>query len=172
MNHINSIPRPAQRKRGQRHDDAADNERAVREMFLGRVGDSGVSVVGEVKSPPARLGIGYIILAVFAALVVVWPIAVLTLVLISFWAVLVPLTVFGPAAVTGFVAGRWRALLESRPDTAEALRRAADAFALRYDMVLDYLPPRWAEALALPDLSQPADARMPAGEDCELTGRS
>ncbi len=50
------------------------------------------------------------------------------------------------------VAG-WQRFAARWPGRAEALRRRADAMALKWDAVLDRLPEAWADRLALPDLS-------------------
>ena len=50
-------------------------------------------------------------------------------------------------------AAGWQRFCARWPDRAEAVRRRADALALKWDAVLDRLPEAWADRLGLPDLS-------------------
>ena len=49
----------------------------------------------------------------------------------------------------------WDKLAQRNPALAEKLRQRGDRFALRFDAMLDKLPNKLAENLAMPDLSAP-----------------
>lgn len=96
----------------------------------------------------------HVLLAAFALLVLLRPVMVGLVVLILFWVVLIAYLTIGPDRWGEILAGVWMRLAEKRPEMAERVRQRADAFAIRFDRCLDWLPESWADRLALPDFSQ------------------
>lgn len=98
----------------------------------------------------------HIMWAALALVVVLYP---LLIPLVFFTVLLVTAIVYltlGPDRIAELAYGGWDRLARRRPQLAERLRQRADRFALRFDALLNRLPDRWAEALALPDLSRAA----------------
>lgn len=96
-----------------------------------------------------RLGYGALVLVAIFALI--WPVATGAALLLLLW-----LGILAVMALNRAVAdGRWQRFARKHPAMAERMRRAADRLAEKLDVALDCLPGRWADSLALPDLSQP-----------------
>jgi len=110
----------------------------------------------------SRLPWGYGAIALLAFFGLLWPVATGLAALLTVW-----MGVLGLLWLNRVVAaGRWPRFARRHPALAERLRRLADRLAEKLDIVLDYLPDRWAEDLALPDLSQPVAPReAPAPRD-------
>lgn len=96
-----------------------------------------------------RLGYGALVLVAIFALI--WPVATGVVLLFLFW----PGILAAMALNRAVAGGRWQRFARKHPAMAERMRRAADRLAEKLDVALDYLPGRWADSLALPDLSQP-----------------
>lgn len=107
---------------------------------------------------------GHAILAALALVMVLRPLLLPLVILLTFWVGVIAYLTVGPDRWSEIIAGGFRRYSERNPERAERLRRKADAVAVRIDGLLDWLPERWADRLALPDFSQPlgqaqADAR-------------
>ena len=96
----------------------------------------------------------HVLLAVLALIVLMRPVLVGLIVLVLFWVVLIAYLTVGPDRWGEILSGAWMRLAEKRPELAERIRQRADAFAIRFDSFLDWLPESWADRLALPDFSQ------------------
>jgi len=113
------------------------------------------------KLPDWRPSPGMITLAVLALLVVLRPWLVLGLILLM---VFITLGVFLALGYDGFwqramALGRWYA--KRRPERAARIHARLDAFAMRWDAVLDRFPEGTVDGLYLPDFGEmaAADAR-------------
>lgn len=115
-----------------------------------------------VKALKARI-LGYrptrkhIFWAAFALIMVLKPWLIPGIVFVAFWVGLIAWLSLGPDRVGEMVHSAWDKLATRKPGLADRLRQRADAFALRFDALLEKLPDAWAERLALPDLSAPVD---------------
>jgi len=89
-----------------------------------------------------------------AVIMVVRPLLLPLLVLVSILVAVIVFLTLGPDRIAELLSEGWQRLARRRPALAERLRQRADRFALRFDAMLAYLPERWAEAMALPDLSR------------------
>ena len=97
-------------------------------------------------------------LAIAALVLVVWfrPWLIPGILFVGFWIGLIAYLTLGPDRSIEIASDVWSWISRKSPRTANRLRQGADAFALKFDALLDRLPDRWAEKLSLPDLSQPA----------------
>lgn len=95
--------------------------------------------------------LGYAVLALLAAFALFRPVAIGAILLVLLWLGILAVMALNRAAR----GGRWQRFARKHPNLAECLRRAADRAAEKLDVVLDCLPARWADSLALPDLSNP-----------------
>lgn len=77
---------------------------------------------------------------------------------VTFWVVLIAWLTLGPDRIMEWMGNAWDRLSTRNPAMAERMRQRGDAFALRFDAMLDKLPDSWAEKLALPDMSRPIEA--------------
>lgn len=109
----------------------------------------------------------HIFLAALALVMVLRPWLIPGLLFVTFWVALIAWLTLGPDRVTEMLQNGWERLSRRRPQLAERLRGRADVFALKFDALLDKLPEKWAEKLALPDLSSPVaqDADLDAQPD-------
>ena len=97
----------------------------------------------------------HILIAAFVLIMVMRPWLIPGLLFIAFWVGLIIWLTLGPDRVTEWAQSAWERLNRRKPELADRLRQRADAFALRFDALLDKLPDSWAEKLALPDMSNP-----------------
>jgi len=89
------------------------------------------------------------------AVIVIWrPWLIPGLLFVAFWVGLIAYLTLGPDRIAEWCAASWEKLSRRKPALAERLRQRADTFALKFDALLERLPDKWAEKLALPDLSQ------------------
>lgn len=117
-----------------------------------------------LKLPNWRPSPGMIALAVLALLVVLRPLLVLGLILLM---VFITLGVFLALGYDGFwqramALGRWYA--GRRPERAARIHGRLDAFAMRWDAVLDRFPEGTVDGLYLPDFGEMAAADARHGE--------
>ena len=113
-----------------------------------------------LKLPNWRPSPGMIGLAVLALLVVLRPLLVLGLILLM---VFITLGVFLALGYDGFwqramALGRWYA--KRRPERAARIHARLDAFAMRWDAVLDRFPEGTVDGLYLPDFGEKAAADL------------
>lgn len=115
----------------------------------------------EAEEKGINLHISAVHVAAFlvGALAVFWPALALALLLLVCWLTIAVYLLLSSEKLAPVLHRIWRRFAKRRPATAEKLRRTADAAALKYDVMLDVLPESWAEALSLPDMSQPVRAR-------------
>lgn len=131
---------------------AADPLRAAEaELRAALVEDTEIEADEETGRRLAFLRPRYILAVAGVILALNWPVLVGAVALLVLWLVVAGLVMLRNAVADG----RWQRLARRHPRMAEALRRVADGVAERLDVALDLLPARWAESLALPDLSQP-----------------
>jgi len=97
----------------------------------------------------------HLIWAALAVIMIVRPWLIPAILLATFWIGLIAYLTLGHDRIADGLSAFWAKLKERRPELAERLRQRADTFALKFDALLDRLPERWADKLALPDLSQP-----------------
>lgn len=124
--------------------------------------DARTGIVDRIKAyRPSRK---HIFLVVLAGVVIWRPWLVPGILFVTFWIGLIVYLTLGPDRTMEKLSAVWTWLQRTRPETAEKLRDSADRFALKFDALLERLPDRWAERLALPDFSQPSDAQVKMDE--------
>ncbi len=97
----------------------------------------------------------HIIIAAFVLVMILRPWLIPGLLFVTFWVGLIAWLTLGPDRVTEWFVSMWDRLSQRNPAMAEKLRQRGDAFALKFDALLEKLPSSWAEKLALPDMSNP-----------------
>ena len=101
----------------------------------------------------------HLLLAALGLVMILRPLLLPIVVFVTFWLGWIVYLTLGPERCAEIWGGLWARFAQRHPTRAERLHRRADAFAERFDRLLDRLPESWAERLALPDLSPPpADA--------------
>jgi len=85
--------------------------------------------------------------------VLLWPVTSLVTVFAVILSVVIAYVTLGPDRWMEILSDRYDQLRDTNPERADALRRAGDRFAERFDRVLDHLPASWADRLALPDMT-------------------
>lgn len=100
----------------------------------------------------------HILIGAFVIVMVMRPWLIPGLLFVTFWVGLIAWLTLGPDRIMEWIGNAWDKLSTRNPDLAERLRQRGDAFALRFDAMLDKLPDSWAEKLALPDMSRPIQA--------------
>ena len=101
-----------------------------------------------------------IILLALVGLVIWWPVLVLTVLVTAIMALVIAYLTLGPDRFAEIARQRWARFARRCPGRAARLRKRADALALRWDKILDWMPDRWADRLALPDFGHPPEAQI------------
>ncbi|MFK7938534.1 MAG: hypothetical protein AB8B82_04085 [Roseovarius sp.] len=133
------------------------------------VAQSGVSAPPTRKTAKAKRAVkariaGYrptlkhIAIAGFVLVMVLRPWLIPGILFVTFWVGLIAWLTVGPDRMMEIISNGWDRLSARNPAMAERMRQRGDAFALRFDAMLDRLPDSWAEKLALPDMSKPVHA--------------
>ncbi len=106
------------------------------------------------RFPPVyAVGLGVVILSV------IWPMAMVMLVVFGGSAFVLLMAALKLPGVSLRLARRWHSYAKRRPKSAERMRRRADRLAMAFDRVLDLLPSSLADRLALPDFSEPVSRK-------------
>ena len=100
----------------------------------------------------------HILIGAFVIVMILRPWLIPGILFVTFWVGLIAWLTLGPDRMLEWAGNAWDRLSTRNPDLAERLRQRGDAFALRFDAMLDKLPDSWAEKLALPDMSRPLEA--------------
>ena len=99
----------------------------------------------------------HLLLAALALVVVFRPWLIPGVMFVAFWIVLIAYLTMGHDRFVEKLHTGWVRFDKRHPQKSARVRKTMDAFALRFDAFLDKLPESWAEKLALPDMSAPAD---------------
>lgn len=99
----------------------------------------------------------HILIGAFVIVMILRPWLIPGILFVTFWVGLIAWLTLGPDRMLEWAGNAWDRLSTRNPDLAERLRQRGDAFALRFDAMLDKLPDSWAEKLALPDMSRPLE---------------
>lgn len=101
-----------------------------------------------------------IVLLALVGFVIWWPMLVLIVLFTVIMGLVITYLTLGHDRFAEIARKRWARFVRRRPKRAARLRQKADALALSWDKVLDWLPERWADRLALPDFAQTQEPQI------------
>jgi len=101
-----------------------------------------------------------IVLLALVGFVIWWPMLLLVVFFTVIMGLVITYLTLGHDRFAEIARKRWARFARRRPKRAARLRQKADALALRWDKVLDWLPERWADRLALPDFAQTQEPQI------------
>ncbi|WP_162933128.1 hypothetical protein [Roseovarius sp. EL26] len=94
-----------------------------------------------------------------------FPLLIPTILLLTFWLVLISYLSLGPDRVAEVAKDKWFKLAYRRPDMAAQLRQNAEEAAFRIDRCLDRLPDNWRDSINLPEFADSLRAEVEAKAD-------
>ena len=132
-------------------------------MFRGRA--DAKDQTGPGRRHLFRLNRAHGAIGLLAVVMFLFPLLIPTILLLTFWLVLISYLSLGPDRVAEVVQNKWLKLAHRRPDMAVQLRHNAEEAAIRIDRCLDRLPTNWRDKVNLPAFSDPLCKEVDDGVD-------
>jgi hypothetical protein len=154
-----SMPKALPVRRKIRHPRASDRWR----MFRGRV--KAKDPTGSGRGNLFRLSRMHGIVGLLAVVMFLFPLLIPTILLLTFWLVLIGYLSLGPDRVAEMVRDKWLKMAHRRPAMAVQLRQNAEEAAIRIDRCLDHLPANWRDKVNLPAFSDSLSKEVDDGID-------